>query len=85
MGSLRLFIGVRLSGSEISPVHLHGITFQYQPRRQSESGLRKEIEPALIEALAYPRAVVRSNMELANCPHNDLYDGEDGKCAACPQ
>ncbi len=39
----------------------------------------------LIEALSYPRELVRNDMDLDDCPHNGLYDNEDGRCLACPQ
>ncbi len=39
----------------------------------------------LIEALEYPRELVRNNLELDECPHAGLYDNEDGNCIACPQ
>lgn len=39
----------------------------------------------LIEALNYPREFVRNEIELDGCPHNGLYDSEDGGCSACPQ
>jgi hypothetical protein len=40
---------------------------------------------ALIQALTYPRELVRNNLELDECPHAGLYDDEDGRCIACPQ
>lgn len=40
---------------------------------------------SLIEALAYPRELVRNNMELDECPHSGFYDHEDGRCLTCSQ
>ena len=46
---------------------------------------KEPMKQALIDALKYPRELVRTNLELDECPHAGLYDNEDGKCIACPQ
>jgi hypothetical protein len=47
--------------------------------------MTESLQRSIIDALSYPREVLRNYMELDNCPHNGLYDGTDGKCLACPQ
>jgi hypothetical protein len=46
---------------------------------------KESMRQNLIEALSYPRELVRNNLELDDCPHAGLYDDEDGRCIACPQ
>jgi hypothetical protein len=46
---------------------------------------KESMRPNLIEALGYPRELLRNDLELDDCPHNALYDNEDGKCLACLQ
>jgi hypothetical protein len=50
-------------------------------RREAKESMRQ----SLIEALSYPRELVRNDMDLDDCPHSGLYDDEDGRCLACPQ
>lgn len=47
--------------------------------------VKESMRQAFIDALSYPRELVRDNLELEECPHTGLYDNEDGKCIACPQ
>lgn len=49
--------------------------------REAEESIRQ----SLIEALSYPRELVRNDMDLDDCPHNGLFDDEDGRCLICPQ
>lgn len=51
----------------------------------STRAAKESLRESLIEALSYPRKVMRNYIELDNCPHNGLYDSEDGNCLACPQ
>ena len=51
----------------------------------AEPNTRESLKKSIIEALSYPREVLRSYIELESCPHNGLYDGQDGRCTACPQ
>jgi hypothetical protein len=52
-----------------------------KPRREANEYMR----PALIGALSYPRELMSADMELDSCPHNGLYDDDDGRCLACVQ
>ncbi len=51
----------------------------------STRAIKESMRQRLIEALSYPRELVRNDMDLDDCPHNGLYDDEDGRCLACPQ
>ncbi len=41
------------------------------------------VKDKIIQALAYPRALVRANLELENCFHGGNYAAEDGTCQTC--
>jgi hypothetical protein len=41
------------------------------------------VRKQLIEALAYPRTLIDSGLQLENCPHNGRYDKQDLRCHEC--
>jgi hypothetical protein len=61
------------------------VDFEMGSGDKNNEKARESMRQVLIEALKYPRELVRDNLELDECPHAGLYDNEDGKCIACPQ
>jgi hypothetical protein len=37
----------------------------------------------ILKMLSYPRALVRDQLELRDCPHNGNFAGDDGDCQEC--
>ena len=51
----------------------------------SKPATKESLQPRIIDALSYPRTVLRSCIEIESCPHDGVYDGQDGKCRTCHQ